>query len=162
MEATYQELYGLCHDEKVEEIRMPQFNSWLKWYITNKLVHVLKGEDGKIKKVIFLRRLDQEDINLFPDYLHPDLPNVNEITKFYVHRTDGKVFYCELLIDTEESIDDLKMENLQFAFEWAKTRFNISNITDEMLLFYKKGNKINMPLKEIEALIVKILNYNKG
>jgi hypothetical protein len=50
---------------------------------------------------------------------------------------------------------------MKFAFEWAKNRFNINNIDPaDLLFYYKKGHKVKIPLRDMESLISKILNYS--
>lgn len=160
MEGIYKELYSFLSSENVEEMKMPSFQEWLKWYLDNNLVKIERNELGQIIKAVFIRRLNTNDIIDFPEYLHPDIPNVDKITKFYIDRPDGNVYYCELLVDKTENIDDLKIENLNFAFLWAKERFHIDSVNpNDLLFYYKKGQKVRINLREIQGLINKILNY---
>lgn len=162
MEATHKEIYDFLLQENVEETKLSSFSDWVKWFIDNNLYHIERDSQGKMIKVLFLRKLDAEDVENFPDFLHPEIPSVDKVTKFYLHKDDGKIFYCDLLVDKIEKDNDLKMENLNFAFEWTFSRFNfkVSDITDEhILLFYNKGKKTIFKLKDLEKLISKILNY---
>jgi hypothetical protein len=163
MQGIYEELYTFLLAENVEETKVYCFKDWLTWYIENNLYHIQKNQDGSIEKVVFIRRLNSNDIAEFPEYLHPEIPNVDKITKYNLHRPDGNIFYCELLVDKIEKVDDLKIENMKFAFEWAKNRFNIT--TDQLspadiLLYYKKGHKAKITLRDMSTLIDKILNYS--
>lgn len=160
MEGIYKELYSFLSSENVEEMKMPSFQEWLKWYLDNNLVKIERNELNQIIKAVFIRRLNTNDITDFPEYLHPDIPNIDKITKFYIDRPDGNVYYCELLVDKTENIDDLKIENLNFAFLWAKERFQIVTINpSDLLFYYKKGQKVRINLKDMQGLINKILNY---
>jgi hypothetical protein len=161
MQEIYEELYTFLVSENVQETKVHCFKSWLMWYIENNLYNIQRAQDGSIEKVVFIRRLNSNDIAEFPDYLHPDIVNVDQITKYNLHRPDGNVFYCELLVDKIEKIDDLKIENMKFAFEWAKNHFNINSISPaDLLFYYKKGHKVKIPLKDMQTLIGKILNYS--
>ena len=163
MQGIYEELYTFLISEDIPEAKLYNFKDWINWYIENNLYHIRRAQDGSIEKVLFIRRLNTYDIAEFPEYLHPELLNVDKIIKHNLHRPDGNVFYCELLVDKVEKIDDLKIENMKFAFEWAANHFNI-NVNDispaDLLLYYKKGQKVQMPLKDMKDLIQKILNYS--
>lgn len=163
MQGIYEELYTFLISEDVPETRVADFKGWLNWYIENNLYHIQRSADNSIEKLVFIRRLNSNDVSEFPDYLHAYIPNVEKITKFNLHRPDGNIFYVEMLVDKIEKIDDLKIENMKFAFEWAKNRFNINPIDlnpSDLLLFYKKGQKVSMQLKDMQELIVKILDYS--
>jgi len=153
MQGVYEELYTFLVSKNVEETKLYCFKDWLTWYIDNNLYHVQRNENGQIEKVFFIRRLNSNDISEFPDYIHPDLPNIDKITKYYLHRPEGNVFYGELLIDDKNN-DDLKVENLNFAFTWAINKFNPPIIDPSyILLYYKKGHKVKMNMKDIEDII---------
>jgi hypothetical protein len=161
MQEIYEELHTFLVSENVQETKVYCFKDWLMWYIDNNLYHIQRAQDGSIEKVVFIRRLNSNDTVEFPDYLHPDIVNVDQITKYNLHRPEGNIFYCELLVDKVEKIDDLKIENMKFAFEWAKNRFNMNQVSPaDYLFYYKKGHKVKIALKEMETLINKILNYS--
>lgn len=156
MEGIYEELYTFLLSENVEECKLHCFKEWLKWYIDNDLYHVQRDSNNNLIKAVFLRKLNSDDIRDFPEYLHPETPKIDSVTKFYTHRPEGNVFYCELLADKNQNIKDLKIENLNFAFSWAINKFNIGSIDpSQILLYYKKGDKVRIPLKDIEDVILR-------
>ena len=161
MEKIYEELYTFLSSERIPEVECHCFKDWLTWYVENNLYNIQRAQDGSIEKAVFIRRLNSNDIAEFPDFAHPGIPNIEKVMKYNLHRPDGNIFYCELLVDKIEKIDDLKIENMKFAFEWAKNRFNMNQVSPaDYLFYYKKGQKVKMSLKDMETLIVKILNYS--
>ena len=156
MQGIYEELYGFLLSENVEESKVYCFKEWLKWYIDNDLYHVERDSNGDLIKAVFLRRLNSADIQDFQEYLHPEIPNIDLVTKFYLHRPEGNVFYCELLADKNQNIKDLKIENLNFAFSWAINKFNVQSIDpSQILLYFKKGDKVKIDLKDIEDVVAR-------
>lgn len=154
MEGIYEELYTFLLSQNVEECKIHCFKEWLKWYIDNDLYHIERDADGNLVKAVFLRRLNSNDIQEFPEYLHAEIVNIDLVTKFYLHRPEGNVFYCELLADKNQNVKDLKIENLNFAFSWAINKFNVQSIDpSQILLYYKKGDKVNINLKDIEDVV---------